>query len=127
MNGAKVFVDTNVLVYAYDRDAGKKHSVAVAVMKELWQSGLGTVSTQILQEFFVTLTKKIPVPLDIKVARETIRSLSKWEVLLVDVDTILSATELQEKYRFSFGDSLVIASAVAGGAKTILSEDLADG
>jgi len=127
MSGAKVFVDTNVIVYAYDKSAGDKHRVAVNIMKDLWQSGLGTISTQILQEFFVTLTKKIPAPLDISVVRETIRRLSRWDVVLVDVDTIISATELQERYKYSFWDSLIIASAIAGGAKTILSEDLSEG
>lgn len=127
MNGDKVFVDTNVIVYAYDRDAGEKHGVAADIMKDLWRSGLGTISTQILQEFFVTLTKKISAPMDISVVRETIRRLSKWDVLLIDVDTIIRATELQERYKYSFWDSLIIASAIAGGARTILSEDLADG
>ena len=127
MSGDKVFVDTNILVYAYDTDAGKKHGIALNIMKDLWHSGLGTISTQILQEFFVTLTKKIAAPLDISVVRETIRRLAKWDVLLIDVDAIISATELQETYKYSFWDSLIIASAMAGGAKTILSEDLADG
>lgn len=126
MKGDKVFVDTNVIVYAYDKDAGEKHRIAIDIMKDLWRSGLGTISTQILQEFFVTLTKKISVPMDISVVRETIRRLSKWDVLLIDVDTIIRATELQERYKYSFWDSLIIASAIAGGAKTILSEDLAD-
>ena len=126
MSGAKVFVDTNVIVYAYDKSAGDKHRVAVNIMKDLWQSGLGTISTQILQEFFVTLTKKIQAPLDISVVRETIRRLSRWDVVLVEVDTIISATELQERYKYSFWDSLIIASAIAGGAKTILSEDLSE-
>lgn len=126
MNGDKVFVDTNVIVYAYDKSAGEKHRIAAGIMKDLWKSGLGTVSTQILQEFFVTLTKKIPTPLDIPVVRETVRRLARWDVVLIDVDTIISATELQERHKYSFWDSLVIASAIAGGAKTILSEDLAD-
>lgn len=123
----KVFVDTNVIVYAYDRDAGKKHRLALDIMKDLWHSGLGTLSTQILQEFFVTLTKKIKKPLKIPVVRETVRRLSKWDVLLVDTETIIRATELQARYGYSFRDSLIIASAIAGGAKTILSEDLSDG
>lgn len=126
MTGDKVFVDTNVIVYAYDKDAGEKHGIAVDIMKDLWLSGLGTISTQILQEFFVTLTKKISAPLDISVVRETVRRLSKWDVLPIDVETIIRATELQERYKYSFWDSLVIASAIVCGAKTILSEDLAD-
>lgn len=127
MSGDKVFVDTNVIVYAYDKDAGEKHRVAAEIMKELWRSGLGTISTQILQEFFATLTKKISKPMEISVVRETIRRLSRWDVLLIDVDIVLRATELQERYKYSFWDSLIIAAAIAGGARTILSEDLADG
>lgn len=127
MNGDKVFVDTNVIVYAYDKDAGEKHRVAMDIMKDLWHTGLGMISTQILQEFYVIVTGKIPHPLDIPSARETVRRLSKWEVVPADVDAIISATELQERHRYSFWDSLVIASAIAGGANTILSEDLSDG
>ncbi len=127
MNGDKVFVDTNLIVYAYDKDAGEKHRIAADIMKDLWHSGLGTISTQILQEFFVTLTKKISAPLNISVVREMIRRLSRWDVVLIDADLIIRATELQERYKYSFWDSLIIASAIAGGVKTILSEDLTDG
>jgi predicted nucleic acid-binding protein len=127
MRGDKVFVDTNVLVYAYDKTAGEKHRISLNIMKELWSSGLGTISTQILQEFFVTLTKKISAPIEISVVRETIRRLSKWDILLIDVDIIIIATEIQERYKYSFWDSLIIASAISGGAGTIISEDLSDG
>ncbi|RJQ23272.1 MAG: PIN domain-containing protein [Nitrospiraceae bacterium] len=126
MRGDKVFVDTNVLVYAYDLDAGHKHRIALDIMKDLWASGLGTLSTQILQEFFVTVTKKIPAPIDPAFARETIKRLSKWDTVIIDIETIIEATELQERYRYSFWDSLVVAAAFAGGATTVLSEDFAD-
>jgi predicted nucleic acid-binding protein len=127
MKGDRVFVDTNVIVYAYDKDAGKKHRIAADIMKDLWRSGLGTISTQILQEFFVTLTRKISAPMDISVVRETLRRLSKWDVSIIDADTIIRATELQERYNYSFWDSLIVAAAIAGGARTIFSEDLSDG
>jgi predicted nucleic acid-binding protein len=126
MNGDKVFVDTNVLVYAYDLDAGRKHQLALEIMKDLWRSGCGLLSTQTIQEFFVTVTKKIPAPVDMSFARETIKRLSKWDIVIINVDTIIEATELQERYKYSFWDSLVVAAALAGGAKTILSEDLSD-
>ena len=126
MNGDKVFVDTNVLVYAYDLDAGRKHQLALEIMKDLWRSGCGLLSTQTIQEFFVTITKKISVPVDVSFARETIKRLSKWDTVIINVDTIIEATELQERYKYSFWDSLVVAAALAGGAKTILSEDLSD-
>lgn len=127
MNDDKVFVDTNVIVYAYDKDADKKHKIAASIMKDLWHSGLGIISTQVLQEFFVTLTNKIPKPLKVSVVRETVKRLSRWDVVLIDVDTIIRATEIQERYKYSFWDSLIIASAIGSGAKAIFSEDLADG
>ncbi|NWF76795.1 MAG: PIN domain-containing protein [Nitrospirae bacterium] len=127
MNDDKVFVDTNVIVYAYDKDADKKHKIAVSLMKDLWHSGLGIISTQVLQEFFITLTKKIPRPLKVAVVRETIKRLSRWDVVLIDVDIMIRATEIQERYKYSFWDSLIIASAIGSGAKAIFSEDLADG
>ena len=126
MNGDKVFVDTNVLVYAYDLDAGRKHQLALEIMKDLWRSGCGLLSTQTIQEFFVTITKKISASVDVSFARETIKRLSKWDTVIINVDTIIEATELQERYKYSFWDSLVVAAALAGGAKTILSEDLSD-
>lgn len=55
------------------------------------------------------------------------RRLSKWNILLIDVDTTITATELQERYGYSYWDSAVIASAIKGGAQILLSEDLADG
>lgn len=70
MSEDRVFVDTNVLVYAYDIDAGPKHRIALEVMKDLWLSGRGILSTQTLQEFFVTVTGKIASPLEATVAEE---------------------------------------------------------
>jgi predicted nucleic acid-binding protein len=127
MNGDKVFVDTNVLVYAYDIDAGQKHRIALTIMKDLWGSGLGMLSTQTLQEFFVTTTVKIAVPLDISLAKEIITKLSKWDIVTNNIGTVIEAIELHGRYKHSFWDSLIIASAIAGGARTILSEDLSDG
>ncbi|MBM4136850.1 MAG: PIN domain-containing protein [Nitrospira sp.] len=126
MSGDKVFVDTNVLVYAYDIDAGHKHQIALNVMKDLWRSGIGILSTQTLQEFFVTVTGKISMPLDIALAEDILRKLSKWDVVINTMATIFEAIELHERYKYSFWDSLIVASALAGGAKTILSEDLSD-
>ena len=126
MSGDKVFVDTNVLVYAYDIDAGQKHQIALDIMKDLWRSGLGILSTQTLQEFFVTVTAKINTPLDSTVAVDIIKKLSKWDVVINTTSTIFEAIEVHERYNYSFWDSLIIASAVEGGAKTILSEDLSN-
>jgi predicted nucleic acid-binding protein len=126
MNGDKVFVDTNIIVYAYDRDAGKKYQIASKLVKDLWHSGLGVLSTQVLQEFFVTVTNKISSPLDIVKATGIVKNLSKWNVIVNDVNILLAAIEIHEEHKFSFWDSMIIAAAIKGGAKALLSEDLSD-
>lgn len=126
MSGDKVFVDTNIIVYAYDKDAGKKNQIASKLVKDLWHSGLGVLSTQVLQEFFVTVTNKISAPLDIVKATGIVKNLSKWNVIINDVNTLLAAIEIHEEHNFSFWDSMIIAAAIKGGAKTLLSEDLSD-
>ena len=82
MSGDKVFVDTNIIVYAYDRDAGKKHQIASKLVKDLWHSGLGVLSTQVLQELFVTVTNKISSPLDTAKATGIVKNLSKWNIVI---------------------------------------------
>ncbi len=126
MNGIKVFVDTNIFVYAFDRNAKEKHRIAANIVKDLWRSGNGIISTQVLQELFVILTKKIPHPIKLETAREIIIDLSAWDVVINNVETILSAIEIQKNYGYSFWDSLIIASALTGGAEVLLSEDLSD-
>jgi predicted nucleic acid-binding protein len=127
MKDGKVFADTNIIVYAYDTSAGEKHREAADVMKRLWNSGRGITSTQVLQEFFVTVTKKIPEPLAIAVARAIVKDLLKWKVVTITGPIILEAIDIREKHNYSFWDSMIIASAAEGGAETLLSEDLADG
>ncbi len=127
MIGDKIFLDTNIVVYAHDTSAGEKHKVAEKLMEDLWNSGLGVLSTQVLQEFFVIVTRKIPKPLDIRIAKEIISNLLKWEVVVNDGDSILDAIEIHFQHRYSFWDSMIIESAMKGGASLLLSEDLPDG
>ena len=63
MAGDKVFLDTNIIIYAYDVSAGEKHKTAKKIFLELWDSGLGVISTQVFEEFFVNISQKIPKPL----------------------------------------------------------------
>ena len=123
----KVFLDTNIIVYAHDYSSGEKHVTAKEIMGYLWESGEGVISVQILQEFFVCVTKKILKPLLIKNARAIIEYLSTWDVVTNDKYITLNAIDLQEKYRFSFWDSLVIQAAIKGGTTILMSEDLPDG
>jgi predicted nucleic acid-binding protein len=126
MNEDKIFLDTNVIVYAYDKSAGEKHRIAADIMIKLWESGSGIVSTQVLQEFFVIVTRKIPKPLKANVAREIINDLLKWEVVINDSESILSAIDIHLKYKYSFWDSMIIDAALKGGATKLYSEDLSD-
>ena len=127
MNDDRIFVDTNVLVYSYDTDAGQKHDTARSVLMDLWGSRTGAVSTQVLQEFYVTVTRKLPKPLATRAAREVIATYRAWPVHRPGVDDVIAASELEEHHHLSFWDALVIVSAQRSGARTLLSEDLQDG
>ncbi len=127
MKGVRTFLDTNILIYAYDISAGDKHQKARDLLADLWGSGLGMVSTQVLQEFYVTVTRKIPKPINLATARQIIADFLTWDVVVNDGDSILKAIDVQEKHGFSFWDSMVIAAASIGGASILLTEDLSDG
>jgi len=123
----KIFLDTNIIVYAHDRSSRDKHAVAREIMDYLWENRKGLISVQVLQEFFVSVTKKILKPLLIKNARVVIEYLSTWDVVANDKYITLKAIDIQERYRFSFWDSLIIQAAIQGQARILLSEDLPDG
>ena len=123
----KVFVDTNILVYAYDVSSGKKAEAARKILLELWDKGTGVVSTQILQEFYVVVTGKIPHKMDARTARGIVEDLMLWEVVVNDADSVLEAIDISEKHRLSFWDSLVVQAALRSGASELLSEDLHPG
>lgn len=123
----KTFVDTNIIIYAYDVTAGKKHQTARRILKELWESGLGVLSTQILQEFFVNVVQKIPKPIDADRAEYIIKDFLTWEVVVNDGLAVLDAITICKKYGYSFWDSLIIDAAIKSGAKIILTEELCEG
>jgi predicted nucleic acid-binding protein len=121
---ADVFLDTNILIYAYDSEAGKKHQTAKDIVYGYWESGGALISTQVIQEFYVNVTHKIPSPLPKPIARSIIEQYRVWPVVGIGMDTILRSTEIQERYEFSFWDSLIVSAAEKGKAKYILTEDL---
>jgi predicted nucleic acid-binding protein len=127
MSGPKTFVDTNILVYAYDATAGEKRQAARAAVAELWRTGRGLISTQVLQEFYVTVTRKVPRPLKASLAGEIVADLLTWDVAVNDGESILRAFEIERRERISFWDALIVAAAVRGGADVLLSEDLPHG
>lgn len=121
-----MFIDTNILVYAYDASAGEKHKKALEIMENLWDSGNGIISSQVLQEFFVNVTKKISKPLNVIATKEIVKDLLKWKTVIINGEIILEAIDIHTQHKLSFWDSMIIVSAIGGGADTILSEDLSD-
>ena len=118
----KVFVDTNVLAYAHDIDAGDKNRIAAEHVAVLWETRGGIISSQVLQEFYVTVTRKIPSPLQHSVARSLVSRYRVWQVELPTPDTVIAASEIEERYQISFWDSLIVAAAAQGGAEVLLTE-----
>jgi predicted nucleic acid-binding protein len=127
MSGDRTFVDTNVLVYAYDTSAGRKRQEAQKIVAGLWDTGLGVVSTQVLQEFFVTVTRKLPKTMDLGAARDVVSDLLRWDLVVVEGSMILEAIDLQGDHGYSFWDSLIVAAAAKAGCTVLLSEDFASG
>lgn len=119
----KTFVDTNVLIYAHDVDAKRKHEIAKNLLQELWMERSGVVSMQVLQEFYINVTRKIATPLGKDVARQVVNSYSIWCVETTPAE-ITTAFRIEDESRIGFWDALIIASAAKCGATRIVSEDL---
>jgi len=119
----KTFVDTNVLIYAHDVDAKAKHEVAKNVVRELWSQRTGVLSTQVLQEFYVNVTRKIATPLPKDAARLVVNSYSLWCTETTPAE-IAAAFRIEDESRIGFWDALIVASAAKAGTVRILSEDL---
>lgn len=124
---ARQFVDTNILMYAHDVSAGAKHRRARALIEELWRTGAGVVSTQVLQELCVNLRRKAGRPLELKATRDLVADYLSWKVVVNTGESVLEALELESRYQISFWDALVVHAAQASGADVLYSEDLADG
>jgi predicted nucleic acid-binding protein len=125
--GELTFVDTNVLVYAHDRSEIDKQPVARVLLKELWATRTGALSTQILQEFYVVATRKFAPPLSRREAREIVALYGTWPLVQIDLPLILAASETEERQKLSWWDALVIEAARRAGAARLVTEDLQDG
>ena len=124
MSGNRRFVDTNILVYAHDDSAGVKRDLARALVEQLWESRDGCLSVQVLQEFFVSVTRKIAKPLDAQTAQEIIADLSRWHVHVPAADDILGAIGIHQRTGISFWDAMIVRSAAEIGCEVLYSEDL---
>ncbi len=123
----KCFVDTNILVYAHDLTQGAKHEGARALVQELWDSGHGVISTQVLQELCVNLRRKAARPLSAEEMRKLIEDYSSWEIVVNTAQSVLEALDIEVRHKISFWDALIVQAAESSGAEILYSEDLADG
>jgi predicted nucleic acid-binding protein len=122
----RAFVDTNILVYAHDSTAGNKHGKARALVEQLWADRSGVLSTQVLQELYVSL-RKAPNPMPAAEARQTVADYLRWEVVVNNGDSVIEAAELETRYHISFWDALIVQAAAASGVEVLFSEDLSAG
>jgi predicted nucleic acid-binding protein len=121
----KCFVDTNILVYAHDRSTGIKHQRAQILIEDLWNSGMGVLSTQVLQELCINLRRKAANPLPVEEVRRLIREYSTWEVVTNTPASVLGALETETCCKTSFWDALILQAAEDAGVSILYSEDLA--
>jgi len=119
---APVFVDTNVLIYALDQANPKKQEAARLWRTELWKSRRGRISFQVLQEFYVKITQNWPKAR--QEARSEVRDLLAWRPVSVDEAILERAWKIQDRYRLSFWDALIVAAAKATSCRYLLTEDL---
>ena len=123
----KAFVDTNVLVYAYDRAAGAKRDLARDLLEALWNEGRGVLSTQVLQEFYVNIRRKTRPPVSQEVARALVADYLVWDPIVNDGATVLEAVDVGHRYQLSLWDALIVVAARKGDASVLYSEDLNHG
>jgi predicted nucleic acid-binding protein len=119
------FVDTNILIYAFDTSAGDKRRIAVELLTRLWADRQGWISLQVLQEFYVSATKKLVLPAE--QARLQVSRLGLWSVHRPTVEDVLAAMDLHQRHSVSFWDALILRSAQAAQCAILWTEDLSSG
>ena len=123
----KYFVDTNILIYAHDRATGEKHTRARQLIERLWTSGEGVLSTQVIQELCINLRRKLAHPLPVVEIHALVQDYLSWEIVINSPDSSLWALEIEQRYKVSFWDALILHAAEIAGAEVLYSEDFASG
>lgn len=121
------FVDTNVLLYALDEGQDTRHEIAAGILERLWETRDGVVSTQVLQELYVNLTRKIRKPMTRPRARAIVERYATWPVHRVAPEDIIAASELEQRHTLAFWDALIVVAAQRIGADRVLTEDMQAG
>lgn len=124
---AKAFFDTNVLVYAFDKSEPDKGAIARRLIRDFGTEGNLVLSTQVLQEFYVTVTKARKLMLPKKQAEDIVNDLAQFSLVQVDKDIIFRAMKRHQSDTFSFWDSLIVEAALQSGCSRLLSEDMQNG
>jgi predicted nucleic acid-binding protein len=119
------FVDTNVLVYAFDVDEPRKREVALRVLEA--EGPNLTTSAQVLAEFYVVVTRRLRRPLSPAAAQQRVDELASMPIVAVDATLVRSAIELSQTEGLSYWDAAIVAAASAAGCDRLLTEDLAEG
>jgi predicted nucleic acid-binding protein len=123
----KVFVDTNVLLYAHDLDAEEKRAIAEHVVRQLWVDRSGVLSTHVLYELYLKITTATASPVSLHEARDLINAYRVWPVVAIELKDILAASSFSERYSLSFRDGMIVAAALKARAEIVLSEALPAG
>ena len=123
----KVFIDSNIIVYAYDRHEPKKQAIAQTILTSAIKEESAVLSAQVLEEFYVVVTGKIKNPLSAEKAEKIVHILSALPVSEIDLSLVKRAIEIQKEYGILYWDSLIIATAERAGCTKVLSEDLNQG
>jgi len=121
------FVDTNILVYSFDDNDAAKRDRAQSVMRRLWEARTGRLSHQVLQEFYVTVTRKLSPSLPRQRAQDEVETLLLWKPAQPSASILKQAWQIEDRYGLSWWDSLIVAAALAQNCATLLTEDLQHG
>ncbi len=119
-----VFVDTKVLIYGEDAAHPKKQAQAIEWLGELWRLRCGRLSSQVLSEFYVNVTRKIKPPMPSGDARAEVRRYQRWQPWPIDLATVESAWAIESRFGLSYWDALIVAAARQCGCSLVLSEDM---
>jgi predicted nucleic acid-binding protein len=122
-----VFVDTNIFLYSRDASEPEKQVIASARLDELWEKRTGRISVQVLNEYFVNVTRKLDPGLSPEEAWDDVEALAAWEPAPLDMAMLTRAFAVLRRYGLSWWDSMIVAAAEATDCSVILSEDLSDG
>ena len=125
----KVFLDTNIFIYAIESsaEAGPKRDVARRLVREHIQNKSGVISIQVLQEFYQVATRKIESPISTEDALQFIQYISIMDTMIADLDMVVAAIHLHRRYSLSFWDALILQAAKSAGCSQVFSEDLQNG